>query len=403
MKNIVVRTVIVLIVSMFGVVNAFAAQADSTDVDAGPTGKGFFQPGFQYVKGIQNIERNFIRNYVAGFSGDYKYMRPDIPGDDQGRASQKDVIDRVGHYINEHSSKKLTYLQIAALFKSSALTFQIWSPKMFKENGYRSYYFDENGQLQLWDPTTSSVFGEKDGYVIARLKLPGGSTIYIKADCGNLVDKVYEDEHFPPHTASMPAPNPAPSNPAPTSHKIYFTASPNNIMAGDSVTLHWDASGYSRVDISGIGDHLDPSGNFMVSPDRTTTYFLRAYPGNCPANVIVYVKQKDLQVSTKGWFCRNAGWVVPVGIVVIAGVVYVACHHPAPRDHVYSTEIQDTSGQPGLGGDGGGSTHTYAAQISKGFGLTTHWTANAGFVSFTPNQAGKIKPVLGVHFAFALR
>lgn len=75
----------------------------------------------------------------------------------------------------------------------------------------------------------------------------------------------------------------------------------------------------------------------------------------------------------RGWFARNACWVVPVGIVVIGGVVYaiVACksHH----DNTYDNGFQGGSGSSGASG-GTGSQQTWnqtqqqTATARNGFG-----------------------------------
>ncbi|MCX6007933.1 MAG: hypothetical protein NTZ34_11845, partial [Chloroflexi bacterium] len=55
-----------------------------------------------------------------------------------------------------------------------------------------------------------------------------------------------------------------------------FTASPNAITLGDTITLSWAVTGVRTVSISpGVGD-LSPSGSTSVIPTATTTYTLSA-------------------------------------------------------------------------------------------------------------------------------
>jgi hypothetical protein len=69
----------------------------------------------------------------------------------------------------------------------------------------------------------------------------------------------------------------------------YFNASPTAIDSGQAVTLQWDVSGASRVNISGVGDTV-PSGKAIVTPKSTTTYVLTVPDSTQSLSVTIDVK-----------------------------------------------------------------------------------------------------------------
>lgn len=71
---------------------------------------------------------------------------------------------------------------------------------------------------------------------------------------------------------------------------VRFTASPSSIGQGQSSTLAWSVPNATSVNISGVGNNLNPVGSQTVTPTQTTTYNLTANgPGGQTATASVTV------------------------------------------------------------------------------------------------------------------
>ncbi|MCL1956676.1 MAG: OmpA family protein [Fibromonadales bacterium] len=81
-----------------------------------------------------------------------------------------------------------------------------------------------------------------------------------------------ENKGCPVQEAKVEAPAPAPVVPAPT---IIFTAMPDVVQKGHSVTLAWQVTNATKVSIEGIGD-VPATGNRKVKPTENTVYTLTA-------------------------------------------------------------------------------------------------------------------------------
>jgi hypothetical protein len=77
---------------------------------------------------------------------------------------------------------------------------------------------------------------------------------------------------------------------------ISFTASPDSIKPGESVTLSWEVSGADEADISPEVGPVKPSGLANVNPEVTTTYVLSAegMEDSINKSVTVYVDESEV-------------------------------------------------------------------------------------------------------------
>jgi len=111
------------------------------------------------------------------------------------------------------------------------------------------------------------------------------------------------DETAPPSTA--------PEELAPRPVINYFTATPETISAGQSVTLSWDVSDATTVIIQPSLGGVGPSGSQQLSPATSTTYTLTATnaagdrTGSLTVTVTAAVSGRPDLVVTEVWLAGN--------------------------------------------------------------------------------------------------
>jgi len=170
---------------------------------------------------------------------------------------------------------------------------------------------------------------------------------------------------------------------------VSFTATPNQIMAGQSSTLTWKTLNADTVNIAGIGNE-PVNGSISVSPKQTTTYILTARNSvnEDPASVTVVVLTTPNQVqltgcsanpatitagqsSTLSWNSVNANNVVitpGIGAVDKTGTVSVK---PA----------QTTTYTVRALGDGGNATCNITVTVNAGVPVIASFTATPASIN----------------------
>jgi hypothetical protein len=73
-----------------------------------------------------------------------------------------------------------------------------------------------------------------------------------------------------------------------------FTADDYTIDRGDSTRLRWSTTDCEYVNITSVGNRLNPDGSVNVSPTSTKTYTLTAYPGGETRTVRINVNERDV-------------------------------------------------------------------------------------------------------------
>jgi hypothetical protein len=160
-----------------------------------------------------------------------------------------------------------------------------------------------------------------------------------------------------------------------------FTASRLQIKCGESSKLIWRTD-CSYVNIDPLTNRFRPSGSVMVQPTESTQYTLTTSSGSTAI----------VKVDVSHWFGRNAAWVVPGGLAVIGGGIYLFTHHSAAHDNAYDNGFQGGSGASGAQG-GQGSQQTFSLRLPAGVGL--------GAMKYVaPN--GQHRSTLGLNFAMHL-
>lgn len=207
----------------------------------------------------------------------------------------------------------------------------------------------------------------------------------------------------------------------PAAQFLQCTASPQNILTGESATLSWAAANADSVTISGIGA-VATSGTRVVNPTATTTYTLTATnargPVNCSITVTVTQGEQPRvlsfsanpttitagQASTLTWRVENADTVEisTLGQVQLTGTSEV---RPTTTT-TYTLTARNRFGQstgtatitvnPAGPGPGPGPAPTLTACVASpatspqpGSAVTISYTAaNAQSVAFSPAVPG---------------
>lgn len=123
-----------------------------------------------------------------------------------------------------------------------------------------------------------------------------------------------------------------------------FTASPNTISPGQSLTLSWNISGAKTVTISPAVGNVNLSGAEQLSPTTTTTYTLTAVndEGSSTSSITVTVTKATIAVTAKPDLVITEVW-------LIAKIVYYKIKNQgdakagSSRAYLYANGVEQTN------------------------------------------------------------
>lgn len=351
MKKLRVLVIVMFIVNIMGINFVFAQ---------GYTGTAFLRPEFEYQKDSTEIVKNFKEAFTKAFEkGDVACFKRDADQTPNKPAPQ--IVADIRNYISaESKNPNLNNHDVAQLINYNT-TYRVVHREYW--NSHQSAYIKTGtGEIKWWNPLNSSLFKDREEWVIASVYVNGVSIDFI-ANCGNPCRSLPGLEQFP-IDHNRPTPPQVPNNnccDVKTCTITNFTADPARIYTKKgqlNSTLRW----------TNTGDYVNliyPDGSkekFDSNSSTTITFPVEAPPGYSKIYYVKYGiapscpgsgKFTVITVDTRRWFGRNKAVWIPTAVAIIATIAVEIIKHNNHSNSYGNSWVHDSNTSPWPAGSGG--------------------------------------------------